>query len=155
MPTVNLQHYASKPLTMDFGVTITSPVPNGRDLKTMKALTEYSAVTAVVAESAQRNGDSPQEAVREIPVPDALTENMNVDVAVLTLGEEEVARLRSEDCPEPLIDKAAMYALLYWSTGEDTAAGNAWLEQVEATRNPKAPRAPRRRDTKGKQRRSR
>ena len=155
MPTINLQHYASKPLIMDFGVKITSPVPDGEQLKVMKAITEYSAVTAVVGEATAKNGGDVQAAVSAIDVPEVLVDNADLDISVLALGEAEVLRLREADCPEPLIEKAGMYALLYWATGEDTAAGNAWLEQVEATRNPKAPRSPRRREQKGKKRRRR
>jgi hypothetical protein len=156
MPVVNMRGYDSKPLEMEFERhTVTSPVPDAENLKLMKAITEYSAVTAVVGQAAAKAGEDVQAAIKQIDTPEVMLENADVDITVLALGGEETARLREAGCPEPLIEKAAMYALLYWATGEDTSAGNAWLEQVEDTRNPKAPRPPRRRDQKGKKRRRR
>lgn len=141
MTIVDMRGYDSKPLVMEFAkYTITSPVPDGETLKTMKALMTYTATVAVVSESASKHGGDVQEAVSGVEIPEQLQRNADADVAVLALGEEELERLRALSCPEPLIDKAAMYALLYWHTGEDTTAGNTWLEQVGAARNPKAPR---------------
>jgi len=51
-----------------------------------------------------------------------LVESMgDVDVAALALGQDVYDRMLADGVPGPHIDQMAMYALYYWTLGEDTA----------------------------------
>ena len=140
MTFVNLTAYETKPLILQFGKwKITSEPPSGKALKAMKGILAYSAQIAVISEAALRAGDDSADALSRVEISDDVKPFEDVDVTVLTLGAEEVERLENAGCPVTTLERAGMYALIYWATGESTLAANEWLQTTASGARPKGP----------------
>lgn len=143
MATIDLTAYAPEPLEMKFGeFTITSPVPDARRGKIIKATFEATREAANVLTDTSLSPEEREERLNAtLDIPGIAADE---DIDELVLGKDQVAELLDAGCPPAFIRQAGQFAFMRWAY-DSLEVAMQWAEQERAANNPKAPNRAQRR----------
>lgn len=151
MSKIDLTAYAPEPLEMTFGdYTITSPVPDARTGKIIKATFEATREAAqILTDTSLSENERAKKLDQALDIEGICADE---DIDELVLGKEQVATLLEAGCPPAFIRQAGQFAYLRWAY-DSLEVAMAW---AEGEKNAKAPKAPNRaqRRTKSKKKKS-